>query len=152
MATPPVPAVTLARKRRPELRAGQEIRIDWFADDVLAEIQANMEVRVGVATELLKSQTIKNISKPVTKTIGPLGGRVVTDRSEPGEFPRADTGLLMKSILSDVRQVGGDWQGVIGTTLDYGVILEVRMGRSFLRRTLNEEAPRLRRILAGPIK
>jgi len=57
----------------------------------------------------------------------------------------------MKTIFSDVRFEDGGWTGYVGTPLDYGVILELRMNRSFLVRTLREKTPDLTRILTGPI-
>ena len=106
-----------------------------------------------LATQVLKDTVVDNIKRPVTKSTGPRGGRVVTNRSKSGEFPKAETTLLMKSIFSDVRPGGKDvWDGYVGTPQDYGVILELRMNRSFLVKTLNKELPVIRRILMGPIK
>jgi len=112
-----------------------------------------MKQRVKLATHLLQDKVVRNISRPVTKTTGPRGGRRITDRSKAGEFPKADTTQLMKSIFSEVRETGpGYFDGFVGTTLDYGAILEVRMNRSFLVKTLNEELGKVRRILSGPMK
>jgi len=65
-------------------------------------------------------------------------------RSKPGEFPRADTTRLMKDIF--YRRTGPT-SALVGTSLKYGVKLELKMNRSFLRRTLYEFAPTIRRIL-----
>lgn len=145
--------VRAIRKARGKSRPEQEIRIDWFVEDVVAKIESSMESRVVIATELLRSQTVKNISKPVRKGTGPKGGKIIGDRSKPGEFPRADTGQLMRTLLTDVREVrDGVFEGSVSTPLDYGVILEVRKKRSFLRRTLNEELPRIKAILGEVIE
>jgi len=112
-----------------------------------------MKAKVMQATEYLKSKVVDNISRSVTKGVGPRGGRVVTDRSQAGEFPKAETEQLLRTIFGEVRQAGtGVWDGYIGTPLDYGLILETRMGRSFLKRTRDEERPVLMRMLTGPIK
>lgn len=70
-------------------------------------------------------------------------------RSKPGEFPRADTTLLLKSIFLE----GPEWTGEttvecrVGMPLDYGVRLELQMQRSFLVRTLNEEWGQLQHVI-----
>ena len=77
----------------------------------------------------------------------------MTGRSKPGEFPHAETTQLLKTIFGEVRQTArGVWDGFIGTPLSYGLILEIKMNRSFLVRSLNEERGNIKRILTGPIK
>lgn len=136
-------AVRAARARR----APADLRIEWFISRVLDRVELSMSQRLDIATKFVESQVVKNISRPVTKGVGPRGGRVVTDRSRPGEFPKADTTQLMKSIFSHRR---GD-AGYIGTPLDYGLILELHRDRSFLVRTLSEELDRVRRILTARV-
>ena len=120
-----------------------------------------------LATEFLKNKVILNISRPVTKTVAYRFARVksgkgftrkkisftrITYRSVRCEFPKADTTQLLKTIIGDVR-VGPDGvEGFVGTPIDYGLILELDMDRSFLVRTLREEETSLRAILTGPIK
>ena len=59
----------------------------------------------------------------------------------------------MKTIISHTRRVSKNVsEGFVGTTLDYGLILETQMGRSFLVRTLNENKALIRKVLTGPIK
>lgn len=153
----PSEAVLRALKRRSQTGIGglagtsaakQAIRIEWFIKEVSDKINFTMKQRVRIATELVKSQVVKNISKAVGKS----GGRV-TERSKPGEFPRADTTQLMKSIFGDTRTTAdGAHEGYVGTPLDYGVILELYRDRSFLRRTLDELRTPVTRILSGPIR
>lgn len=144
----PSAAVLSARARS---SAKGDFKIEWFAKRVTDKVALSMKKRIKIATALLLTKTVKNISRPVTKGTGPRGGRVVTNRSKPGEFPKTDTTLLMK-LIEDVRKVGGVWTGHVGTPLDYGLILETKMNRSFLVRTLNENRAGLTRILTGPIK
>ena len=146
----PAPAVTAARARRAGAAAAGDARIQWFIREVSDKITMTMEQRVKLATEHLRDRVVRNISRPVTKGTGPRGGRVVVDRSKPGEFPKADTTQLMKSIFGETRRQ----DGYVGTTLDYGLILEVseRLNRSFLVRTLSDETPTIKRILTGPIR
>lgn len=144
-------ATIAARARRAERQETRDARIDWFVGDVCGKIEMTMEQRVRMATAHLKDRVVRNVGRPVTKGTGPRGGRTVTDRSKSGEFPKADTTLLMKTIFDDVkRDSEGNWDGYVGTPLDYGLILEVRMNRSFLARTLNEESGRIKQILSGP--
>ena len=133
-------------------RAGRNVKIDWFIDEVSGKVAMTMQQRVKLATDLVREKVVRNIGTAVTKTTGPRGGRVVTGRSKPGEFPHADTVQLKKTIFGHVRTFRGGAEGFIGTPLDYGVILETRMNRSFLKRTLDEQRPRVMKILSGPIK
>ncbi len=106
-----------------------------------------------MATELVHAKVVRNISRPVTKGIGPRGGLRITGRSKPGEYPKADTTQLMKTIFKHFQEdKPGVEAGYIGTPLDYGFILEYKLDRSFLRRTLREENDKVTRILTGPIK
>lgn len=129
------------------------VRIQWFTAKVVSKIDLTMKTRMFLAVQYLEGQIVRNISRPVTKFRGPRGGLVVTNRSRPGEFPKADTTNLMKSIFSDVRVMAGKFvDGFVGTPVDYGVILELLMDRSFMVRTLRESQGPLLAILAGPIK
>jgi len=154
MAGIPLPnaQVEEARARRATSADASAVRIEWYIDNVSKQVATSMRKRVGLATELVKSSVVSNISRPVTKGTGPLGGRVVFNRSKPGEFPKADTTQLMRTIISDVREVQrGVIDGFIGTPLDYGVILELRMNRSFLARTLDQRRKQVTQILTGPL-
>jgi hypothetical protein len=54
----------------------------------------------------------------------------------------------MKDIYYEVQGADG-LTAIIGTTLDYGLVLETRMNRSFLQRTLNEMLGQVTRILTA---
>ena len=148
------PAVIAAKARRVGGAAGSNARFEWFIDEVMQKVRMTMRKRVSIAGEYLKTKVVKNISVPVRKTV--IGGRtVVTVRSKKGQFPRADTTLLRKTIFNDVRVVSKDVvDAYIGTPSEYGLILETskRLDRSFLLRTLREERSKLVRIIDGPIK
>jgi len=146
-------AVEKARQRRVARADAKAARIEWFIDQVSNTVNLSMTQRVRTATEFLRSRVVKNISIPVTKATSRKTGRVVVlERSKPGEFPRADTTQLMKTIFKKVKSTKSFAEGYVGTPLDYGLILETRMNRSFLVRTLREESTRIRRILTGPIR
>jgi len=145
-------SVEAARQRRAGSAEESSVRIEWFIKEVVQVVAMAMKERVTMATQLLKDRVVRNISKAVVKGVGSRGGRVVGGRSGPGEFPRADTTLLMTSIFSDVREdESGVFDGYVGTPLNYGLILETKMNRSFLKRTLNESLNDVQRILSGPI-
>lgn len=147
-------AVEAARQRR-LVRAEQMLaRIQWFVQHASQQVVVSFHRRMRLAVEYLRSQVVRNISVPVRKEISRRTRRVrVTERSKPGEFPRADTTRLMKDIFVDVREIQpGVLEGIVGTTLDYGVILEVRKERPFLSRTLDEVRSDLAAILSGPIR
>lgn len=155
---PQAPSGTRAKYPSPDARveAARQRRVakvEWFIKKTCQKVAMSMRQRVFFATHMLKDRVVRNISTPVVKGIGPRGGRVVTGRSRTGEFPHAETTQLLKTIFEDVREVSpGCFEGYIGTPLDYGLILETRMNRSFLRRTLNESMADIRAILSGPIK
>lgn len=137
------PAIRDALLRRQQTSARRASRNQWFLEEVQKKVQDDIHALVVIATEYLKTRVIKNISIPVDR----VGGRV-TQRSLPGEFPRADTTMLMKTIFTDYKfSDDGTWaEGYVGTPLDYGVILELFMERSFLNRTLNETMSELEQI------
>jgi hypothetical protein len=147
-------AIEAGRARRVAATGKAEVRFEWFLDKVMNGLSLTMRQRVRLATEHLKSQVVRNISTPVVKSQGTRSGRiVVTERSKPGEFPRADTTQLLKTIISDVVETSkGVFDGFVGTPLSYGVILEVsELDRKFLTRTLNEERDVIEQMLTGPI-
>lgn len=141
MATP---AEQLAAKQRRQGRIRATIR--WFDRQVARNIEIGMGSRVKLALQILRDQIVVNISDPVVK-FRSASGRIRVDpqsRSKPGEFPKADTTRLMKDVF---WQMDGRESGIVGITLDYGVILETRRDRSFLLRTLNQMRGEIRRIL-----
>ena len=151
MPQPPAVVVEARNRRRTSAAAGG-VRFEWFIREVSDKVAMALEERVRLATAHLLSAVVQNISSLVTKSRGPRGGHVVTDRSRPGEFPKADTTQLMKTTFSDVQNFGnGVVDGYVGTPLDYGLILETQMNRSFLVRSLNEENNNITRILTGPL-
>lgn len=119
--------------------------------EVAADINRKMSVRVKLAAQVLRDQVVKNISIPVERAGPGRGskGRVVR-RSTYGEYPRADTTRLMKDIF---WQMDGETDAIVGTTLDYGAVLELsnRLDRSYLRRSLRENYGKIRSILLQPM-
>ena len=146
--------IAKARERQAGLQAkygqrGGKVQIDWNGEKMQKIMAAKLRTRLKVASQLVKDQTKRNISRPVLKYKGVRSDKTQIDpesRSKPGEFPKADTTRLMKDIFNEVLS---DTQAVVGTTLDYGLLLETRMDRSFLRRTLQEMLPTVKRILTA---
>jgi len=149
----PSASVTAAKARREAVAGRSDVRIDWYIENVMNKVRMSMRKRMLVAVEFLRSQVTKNISRPVTVGTGPKGGRVVTNRSKTGEFPKKDFGLLFRSIFGDVKESGDMVDGFVGLPLGYGVVLETnkRLDRKFLTRTMYEEQDRLKRMLTGPV-
>jgi len=146
-------AVVSARGRRGGGALRADTRLKFFLKNVNDKVKLTMRHRVRLATSLVKQKVIQNISRPVTKGSGPRGGRVVSNRSLKEEYPKADTTQLLKTIFDEVVETSsGVFDGFIGTPLDYGLILETRMNRSFLVRTLTEQSQVVKRILSGPLR
>lgn len=151
MATPAEQAAGLARRKE-----RFQARIRWFEAQFRQGFRATMSTRIRLAAQLLRDAVVINISRPVTKIKRPRTrnergefqkqGFRVLNRSRPGEYPKADTTRLMRDIF---YQMEGRLSAIVGTTLDYGLILEVStsLRRRFLGRTLDEKWPFLQRIL-----
>ena len=149
------PVVAAARARRPAAAAATKARFEWFITNVMAVTRMTVRKRVDIAAQYLRDRIVQNISIPVDKQVSKVTGKViVTKRSKPGQYPRADTTLLKKTIFKDVRGRGDVVDAFVGTPLDYGLILETskRLNRSFLLRTFNKERRNIVRIIDGPIK
>lgn len=135
------PAQAIRRRR-----AKSNYQLKWFGNRVKNSINTGMSTRIKLAAQFLRDRVVVNLSKPVRKYRGPRSGRTQVDpasRSKPGEFPRADTTHLMKTTF---WQMQDNLTGIVGTPLGYGLLLETTMDRSFLRRTLNEVLPQIKRI------
>lgn len=146
----PSKAVIEARARRAEANIRRSTRTEWFIDKVLGSVNLEAKQRVEIATEYVKSKILLNISRPVTK-----GNGVVTNRSISGEYPKADTTQLMKTLFSGtIEPKKGVVEGYIATPLEYGVILELSesLNRRWMSRTLDEERNRVANILGKPVK
>lgn len=153
---PAVPQIAAAQARRMVKLTARIAWIQDFAEQVKNRVDLTAQQRVKIATELVKNSVIRNISVPVVKTPtervhGKGSYTKVTERSKSGEFPRTDTGQLLRTVMSTVEKTPwGGWVGYIGSPLSYGVILELRMSRSFLVRTLVEEKATVMKILGSP--
>lgn len=131
------------------------VDIDFYTDKVYSVVNEEMRRRIGLVTSLLKNTVLVNISIPVEKITTP-SGRVVKKRSDPGEFPRTDTGKLIATMMSGVHEpVPGIQEGYVGSPLDYGLYLETgtrKMAkRPFLTQTLFEQLPVVQSILSSKI-
>jgi hypothetical protein len=129
-------------------------RIVWKIEEAKKKVRFNLNQRVALATGLVFQSTLLNISKSVGRgTRARKRTRtVVTERSKPGEFPRADTTLLMTSLFMGVVKEKRRTWGYIATPQDYGLILEIKLNRSFLVRTLRAQEHTVRRLLTRPIR
>jgi len=145
-----VAGMRVARQFRRGKALAASATVEWFATRVFNHIKMTTRTRMQLATSHLKRKIVANISIPVVQTVT---GKVVV-RSQRKEFPRQETGTLMKSIYSDVRESDlHQYEGRVGSGIFYGQILEdeTKLDRSFLQRTLEEEGHVIRKILSGPI-
>ena len=155
-------AATLLKWTAARLRV--DVKVNLFIANTLKKVVLTVAQRVRIAGQFLQDKVKINLSRPVRKfrvrrTVTDEAGakkvktRTIVDRfsrSKPGEFPRADTTQLMKTIflVSEPDAAGGP-RAMVGTPLHYGLILETKLDRSFLRRTLNELRAQLLLILQG---
>ena len=125
------------------------MKIIWFGERVAKSVKTGMGTRLRLAAMLLRDRVVINISRPVTKIKGSAGERDVRgrflktrvdrgSRSKPGGYPKADTTRLMKDIFWEVQRTEKKVIARVGTTLDYGLILETRMKRKMLVASLHE--------------
>lgn len=139
-----------------ERKARVQQRLIWYGDKVQNNIQVNAKKRLLIAGQALRDLIVVNISRPVTKTRVKATGAAareqktmtkVTNRSKPGEYPKADTTRLMKDIFYDTRKDG--MSVIVGTSLDYGAVLELstRLDRAYIMKTYNENRDKLARII-----
>jgi len=156
MARPaPSAAVLGAIGRRGSVAGARNVRIEWYIKNVTDKIEMTMKDRLKIAADLVHSATVRNISTPVVVGQTKTGKQVVVGRSKPGEFPRAETGNLMRTLFHGVHKAAdGEWEGYVGTPLQYGAILEVsqRLNRTYMKRTLDEKKDLVKKVLSGPIK
>jgi len=137
-----------ARVRRVARASAKQVEIEWFIGKATRTIQLTMKRRVRLATQLLQSRVVQNLSVPVGRGVG---GQIV-QRSKPGEFPRAETVQLMRTIFTDFQSDETGVSGHVCTPLDYGLLLELKMQRPFLVRTLMEEKRKITKLLASEIQ
>jgi len=140
-------AIKDALARRVARLSVKQTTNEWYIKRVTSEISITLVERVELATEMLKSVIISNLGVPVGRD---ATGKVV-ERSKPGEFPRAETTLLMKTIFSDYEHTDNEtsFSGFVGTPLDYGLWLETQMDRSFLERSLEDKRKNIEEILTA---
>lgn len=153
-------AKTLAAWNARRLRF--EIRATLKTQSVLNNTNLALSQRVRIAGQMLRDAVVVNLSRPVRKirktrvVRDPATGeeyrltRTVVDpqsRSKRFEFPRADTTRLMKNVYH--KHDAATATSRVGITLGYGVVLELKLDRSFLRRTLQEQRQRLMLIIQG---
>ena len=138
MATP---AEALKAYENRNVRASYKMQ--WFGDEVQRGIMVATAGRLDLLAQMLRDRIVANISLPVEK----VDGKVVK-RSRPGEFPRVETARLMRDIFWNRR---GSNTRIVGTSLDYGLWLELKKNRSFLLRTFKEQQTNIMRGLGKKI-
>lgn len=144
--------VEAARQRRAAYAGTAAVHLESFIDDFARRTDLTMSQRASVVAKYLQDKITRNISVPVVKAPSPRTGHImVVERSKPGEFPRADSSTLRRSIFWDAKQDGSRLSVFVGTPIGYAVPLELMMDRRFLTRTLDEERGTITRMLTGRI-
>ena len=127
------------------IRQGAAVRFTWNRRNFKKLLEDSLDGRMESLGKYLKKRVQANISTSAA----------VYGHSVPGEFPHLVTGDLKKSIFYRVEPTGKslskigykEKRVIVGTNIGYGLYHEYVTGRSFLRRTFQEEAPFLRRSL-----
>lgn len=125
------------------IRQGATVRFEWNRRNFKKFLEDTLDTRMASLGKYLQKRVRANLSTPFPP------------HSVPGEFPHLITGRLKKSIYYKVMPTGKhvskigykEKRLIVGTNLGYGLYHEYVTGRSFLRRTFQEEAPFLRRTL-----
>ena len=117
------------------------VTVKWNGDRFMRQVQAEAVRRLAMATAHVVVKVKENISTSSQRGANP---------SDPGEFPHANLGTLRNSIRGEVN--ARRLRGRVGSNLFYSKFLEIgtkfMAARPFLRRTLNEQRQRVRRILS----
>ena len=149
-------------------RLGDGSTIRWMADEVVASVREQMDLRLVKAGTFLKNMTQHNVGTPgwvggAKRSLRDAGGNFTSMEdaywrfvasgdyvpSEPGQFPHMYLGNLKKSIFRGKAEGPKKDRFIrVGTKLPYGIDHELG-ARPFLRRTLQEERRRLTRIMDG---
>ena len=140
-------AIENARQRMAAGAGRKVANTEWYINEVCDKVAMTLSKRMKVVTELVRSKTVVNISIAVVKS---PTGRVI-QRSKSGEFPRADTAELMRTLFTHHDSTKSRVIGYVGTPMDYAIKLELELNRKFLSRTLFEQFSNIERILLGPI-
>lgn len=136
------------------------IGLKWNTTLLNAQIQKGLTHRFSLIGEHVTNAHKTNLSRPVTKlkkkrkrktSRGAKGSSYTAadpnSRSKAGEYPKAETGLLMKNIFWDLKATPIGLQLKIGTPSKYGAALETDAGRKGLRATMIQEVPMIKNIL-----
>ena len=117
---------------------GYTMRFDF--GKLTGKLERTMKARLNRAGSELRRHVVQKISEGRTRVDGP---------SEPGTPPHQNTATLKRSIFHEVVGL----TAIVGTTVDYGQYLEEgnsRMAaRPYLRPSLDEMQPRIKKILSG---
>lgn len=111
--------------------------VKWNGEAYVKTVREVMKQRLIEVGQHLVEKTKANISVPNPP------------HSRPGEFPRLIKGDLQRGTFyrTDLRELRVQVDNVVA----YALWLELEAGRSFMRRTLIEEKPAIRRIMIRPI-
>lgn len=132
---------------------GEDKFIRWIEKQKLEVKQASLK-GVVEASEIFRTQLIKEIQKGGRTGRLYKRGNVEHRASAEGEYPKSNTGTLAGSISTKI--VEKDLQAYVGTNIKYGRFLEYKPpsqgGRPWLGRKLNEIGGKLQLLIITRIK
>jgi len=111
----------------------------WNGDQFEKELRRLVAEHLEAAAAILQAEIVRSLR--VSARIG----KNLWQASRPGEPPRARTGLLMKSIFYSVDQ--GSMTAIVGTSLKYGLYLELGTSRMAARPFIRPAIDRVRQKL-----
>ena len=135
---------------------------EGFAEEAFAELKPKMTRGVVAATLHLQGAIKRKLSRRGTGRTY-RRRKVLHTASQPGQPPALDTGRLRNSIaVTDPKWDGWSVIAEVGTNVEYARILEYggRTGRNgatriaarpYMRPTLEEETPRIEKVLRDAV-
>jgi hypothetical protein len=123
-------------------KAKAKVTMRWYGDRALKHIERELERRLNLAGELIRSQLTRNLSTP-----GPAA-------SAPGHFPHAQSGRLRAAPMYSVTRRRDRMMLRVSVPVEYAKFLQFgaskMQARPFLDVTLFQLRPQLKRILGRP--
>ena len=135
---------------------------EGFAEEAFAELKPKMTRGVVAATLHLQGAIKRKLSRRGTGRTY-RRRKVLHTASQPGQPPALDTGRLRNSIaVTDPKWDGWSVSAEVGTNVEYARILEFggRTGRRnatriaprpYMRNTVEEETPRIEKVLRDAV-
>jgi len=130
-----------------EVRGAEEIQKKMA--QVVQQLPRGIKTAMGQATLIVMREAITSM-RPGTGRVYKRGS-IIHRASAPGFPPAVDTGRLRASIRPEVKRMGGEIVGIVGSNVAYAPHLEFgtsRMAaRPFLKRAFEKKKREIRNLL-----